>query len=199
MKFTIPDYSFEGYIFDCDGTLADTMPLHYIAWKEALAKNGATFNFSEKLFYSLAGMSLEDSINYFNRELNERLEPTSVDKHKVSIFSELIPQIKPIQSVVNYAIDRKENGFPIAVCSGGCRKDVFETLDLLHIKDLFDVIYTQDDVQKGKPNPEMFLKAANFMQVHPEKCLVFEDAQKGIEAAEAANMQWTLIPSQVIN
>lgn len=197
MDIIIPNEEFEGYIFDCDGTLADTMPIHHFSWKKAMEDNGATFEFTGELFHSLAGMGFDDTIRFLNEKFNNNLDADKVRDGKEVLFVELHKKAQPIQEVVDYAKDRKSKGYPIAVCSGGTRSNVIATLELIGIDQIFDVILTQEDVENGKPNPEMFLKAASLMKVDPTKCLVFEDAPKGFDAATAAGMKYVVVPSNL--
>ena len=188
-----PNKKYEGYIFDCDGTLADAMPLHHQTWNQALTQHGAKFEFTWKLMQILAGMGAKDTIAYLNNKFKENLDYKVIHATKVRLFQKGNTIVNPINDVVNFAKECKEKDLPIAVCSGGCKQNVHKTLNLLGIKNLFDFIFTQEDVNKGKPDPEMFLNAAKAMKTDPKNCLVFEDAPKGIEAAKAAGMDYVLI------
>jgi beta-phosphoglucomutase family hydrolase len=192
MNIVLPEGDFEGYIFDCDGTLADTMPLHYEAWTKALGEHARIF--PEALFYQFAGIPTEKIIELLNERHGLALDPKKVSEVKEDIYIKTIPQILPIEPVV--ALVHQYHGrVPMAVASGGYRAIVLQTLDALGIRDKFDAVVGAEDYSRGKPWPDPFLEAARRLGVPPEKCLVFEDAQTGIEAAKAAGMQYVFVPT----
>lgn len=189
----IPDYPFRAYIFDCDGTLVDSMPLHYQAWIASLQQHDAPFDFTEELFYAKAGVREQDVVMELNTLYGSQVDPDSVAHVKAEMFLKIIPQVQAIRPVADFARSL-EGRYPMAVASGseepivrGC----LEANDLIH---LFPVIVTPAYVKKGKPAPDMFLLAAERMGVSPEDCLVMEDGLAGIEAAKAAGMQWAFVP-----
>lgn len=197
MKLDIPPGDFAGYIFDCDGTLVDTMPLHYRAWDQAMQRAGLKGTLSEELFYSLGGMPTVKVAAVFAKHYGLTIDVAYVFNHKEELFLEMQAEMKVIQPVVDFA--RKLHGrSPMSVASGGPKVVVNKTLELMKIADLFPVVVTPEDVTHGKPSPEMFLLAAKKMGVPPEKCLVFEDAGPGFEAAVAAGMQYVRVPSRVV-
>ena len=193
----LPPGDFSAYIFDCDGTLADTMPTHYRAWQTALGPHAA--NFPEAMFYELGGVPTSRIVEIMNERHGLALPVEATVEHKESIFLKLSPEIAAIEPVV--AIAKSYAGKkPMAVASGGHRRIVLNTLRALGIADLFDAIVTSEDYQRGKPSPDPFLEAALRLGVAPEQCLVFEDTATGIAAAKAAGMQWVLVappPRQV--
>ena len=187
----LPPGDFSAYIFDCDGTLADTMPTHYRAWQTALGAHAA--NFSEAMFYELGGVPTSRIVEIMNERHGLALPVEATVEHKESIFLKLSPEIAAIEPVV--AIAKSYAGKkPMAVASGGHRRIVLNTLRALGIADLFDAIVTSEDYQRGKPAPDPFLEAALRLGVAPAQCLVFEDTATGIAAAKAAGMQWVLVP-----
>lgn len=189
---SIPNENFEGYIFDCDGTLADSMPIHFESWKYVLNKHGAQFELTWELFYSMAGMGIVHSIERFNERYNHSLDPTSLTKDIKLYVNEHLHRIEPILEVVEMARAVSKIR-PTSVASGGPQAIVHRTLDIINAKDIFHFIVTQDDVVNCKPHPEIFLHAAEKMGVNPKKCLVFEDSLLGIEAAKSAGMQHVLV------
>ena len=192
---TLPPGDFEAYIFDCDGTLVDTMPLHYRAWDRAMQQAGLKETLSEELFYSLGGMPTKKVAATFAKHYGLTLDVEWVFHHKEEFFLEMQAEMKVIKPVVDFA--RSLHGkAPMSVASGGPKPVVLKTLELMHIADLFPVVVTPEDVTHGKPSPEMFLLAAKKMGVKPERCLVFEDAGPGFEAAAAAGMQFVRVPSR---
>lgn len=188
----LPEGPFAAYIFDCDGTLADSMPHHYGAWATAFRQHGANFDFTWELFYSMAGVGLHDSVEQLNQRFGDRLDPEAVVQTQAQLHRAGVEAIKPIEPVVNLARQLARQT-PVAVASGGDRIQVHGTLRAIGMENLFPVVVTIDDVSRGKPAPDLFLLAAERLGVEPTRCLVFEDSQLGLQAAEAAGMQWVYI------
>lgn len=191
-RLNVPDGDFEGFIFDCDGTLAESMPVHHRAWHAALSRHGATFDFHWELFNRRAGMSIERTVEELNLEFGLSLDPIAVAREQHAQYERLLPEVRPIAEVVAFA--REHAARPLAVASGGERHLVERTLELIGVKELFPVVVVAADVARGKPEPDLFLLAAERLGVAPEKCLVFEDGVFGLIAAERAGMQAVLIP-----
>ena len=188
----IPPGEFRAYIFDCDGTLADTMPLHHQAYRDILHPLGA--DFPEPLFYSLGGMPAKETIDYLNEKFGWTMPAEETAERKEARFGELIPGVKPVVPVVEF-LRGVAGRFPVAVASGGRKTYVLETLDALGIRALFQAVVTVEDVVHPKPAPDTYLEAARRLGVAPADCLVFEDTPLGIEAATAAGMKSVLVPS----
>jgi HAD superfamily hydrolase (TIGR01509 family) len=183
-KIVVPQY-IKGLIFDCDGTLVDSMPLHMRAWEHVITRQGGTWDY--EFFFSRKGKPEEDIVVEYNREFERSLDPVATVKIKHEYFYSRLDELKPIPHVVEIA--RKHQGvLPMAVASGGTRRTVDLELETLQIKDLFGVILTADDDVRPKPAPDIFLEAARRMQVAPEHCQVFEDGDLGLEAARIAGM-----------
>lgn len=195
MKLDIPAGPFSGYIFDCDGTLAHTMPVHYQAWLEALKEADAPFHFEEDYFYQLGGTATAHIVTLLNQRFGTQFDPETISHRKEKHFMTGLPGVQPINEVVTIARKAAQN-HPVAIVSGGFRHIVEQTLQTIGILDLFPVIVTPVDVRHGKPAPDMFLLAAEKMGVPPEECLVFEDGIVGIEGAEKAGMKTVFIPSR---
>ena len=195
MKLKIPEGDFAGYIFDLDGTLVDTMPLHYAAWGEALAKAGLKDKLDEELFYKLGGVPSRKVAALLGKRHALELDPVAVYKDKEVAFMGSLQKLELIAPVVEFA-RRVSRTHPVAVASGGTRDVVQSTLSKTGLAPLFPIVVTADDVEHGKPAPDMFLLAAKLMGVAPASCLVFEDGQPGIEAAEAAGMRHVFVPSR---
>jgi len=192
MNLQIPEGDFDGYIFDCDGTLADTMPLHYEAWCLALENKA---EFPEALFYELGGVPAAGVIEILNERYGHRMPVAETAQYKESIFLKLIPRILPIEPVVAF-VHEFYGKKPLAVASGGYRAIVIKTLTALGIADKFEAIVGAEDYRNGKPAPDPFLEAARRIGVPPERCLAFEDTQIGIAAAQRAGMQTVLVSSR---
>lgn len=187
----LPPGDFAAYIFDCDGTLADTMPTHYKAWLSALGEHADKF--PEAMFYELGGVPTARIVELLNERHKLTLPVDLIVTQKEHLFLELSHEIAAIEPVV--ALARSFGGRkPMAVASGGHRRIVMNTLRALGIADLFQAVVTAEDYRRGKPAPDPFLEAALRLGVPPESCLVFEDTRTGIAAAEAAGMQWVLVP-----
>ena len=200
MKLEIPAGEFAGYIFDLDGTLVDTMPLHYRAWNEAMRAVGLNAPLDEELFYSLGGVPTRRVAELIAAHYGLSIDPHAVFHHKESLFVELQKDAKLIEPVVAIA-RRMSLTHPVSVASGGPRAIVRGMLELTGLAPLFDRngyhrVVTPEDVVHGKPAPDMFLLAAERMGVSAKDCLVFEDAEPGMRAAEAAGMKWVRVPSR---
>jgi HAD superfamily hydrolase (TIGR01509 family) len=178
---------YRGFIFDCDGTLADSMPLHFRAWRTAFQAHGAPFDFTWELFLRRAGKTLEVTIDELNVEFGSALDRDAVARLQRATYEELIPEVGPVAPVVDFLrgiIGRA----PVAVASGGDLPTIRRTLGSLALLELFQVIVTAFDVKHGKPAPDLFLLAAERIGIEPRDCVVFEDSPLGIEAAERAGM-----------
>lgn len=193
MILEIPDYPFQAYIFDCDGTLVDSMPLHYIAWVEALKMHDAPFEFTEEEFYAHAGIKEQDVVKILNAKHGTNVDPVAVDEAKMEIFRQRIPEVQAVRPVAEFARSL-EGRFPMAVASGSEEPTVRGCLEATGLIHLFETIITPKLVTHGKPAPDMFLLAAERMGIAPGECLVFEDGNSGLEAARAAGMQAVFIP-----
>ncbi len=174
-------------IFDCDGTLADSMPVHYVAWTRTLEPLGVRFD--EATFYGWAGIPTDRILRMLAEEQQIALDAAHLAHVKEAKFLEELGQLKPIEPVVRLA--RESHGrHPIAVASGGFRDIVRLQLAHLGIDELFQVVVAAEDTERHKPEPDVFLEAARRLQVAPELCCVLEDSDLGIEAARRAGMSW---------
>ena len=192
MNLELPAGSFRAYLFDCDGTLADSMPLHYIAWKKTLAEwKGA---YPEELFYSWGGRPVREIISRLNEMQGLQMPVEAVAERKEARYLELLPELKPIPEVVEI-VERNFGRIPMAVVSGSRRDSVVGSLTAIHLLDKFDTIVSAEDYTNGKPAPDGFLLAAQRLGVPTTECLVFEDTDLGIQAATAAGMASVLVPA----
>ena len=196
MNLDIPDGDFAGYIFDLDGTLIDTMPLHYRAWDAAMRSAGLQVTLDEDLFYSLGGVPTVRVAELIGQHYGMAVDAQRVFHEKEALFLELQADANLIQPVAEFARQAAAT-HPLAIASGGTRDIVQRSLELAGIHSLFKAVVTADDVVHGKPAPDIFLLAARLLGVDPTKCLVFEDAEPGIKAALAAGMQVVRVPSRV--
>ncbi len=192
--FSFPQDGFEAVIFDCDGTLVDSMPAHFEAWCEALAFYGAGGVLREDVFHAMGGRPTRDIVVDLNQEYQLKLDPESVALAKREAFLRRLGAVTLIDEVAAFA-ESLRGKIPMAVASGGSRMVVEKTLQIVGISDWFEEVVTADDVTEGKPAPDIFLRAADLMGVDPAKCLVLEDAPAGFLAAQRAGMQLIAVPS----
>jgi HAD superfamily hydrolase (TIGR01509 family) len=187
-QFELPPGDFKGLIFDCDGTLVDSMPLHLDAWRAVLEKHGfPPEQFTLAMHTASAGMPGVAIINDLNEKFGYHMDGTQVEADKVAWYLANHEKVGEIKPVVDFA--RANHGkIPMAVASGSDRKVVILSLEALGIDHLFDHIITPEMVEHGKPAPDMFLLAAILMGVEPTDCLVFEDGHLGMQAAQTAGM-----------
>ena len=185
MTLTLPDWAFKAYLFDCDGTIADSMPLHYTAWTKIVTEYGGTF--PEETFYAWGGRPIREILDTLNQEqgLNMPIEEVAVRKEKM--YFELLHELKAVPEVLEHILET-HGKIPFAVVSGSARDSVTASLKALGILDRFDTLVCAGDYTKGKPDPEPFLMAAERLGVAPVDCLVFEDTEMGIQSATAAGM-----------
>lgn len=175
----------EGLIFDCDGTLADTMPLHLQAWCETFEEYGLSC--PQSLIRRLTGMPADKIVGVYNERFGTTLDPLRFAREKNRRAQALLHRAKPIQPVLEIAASFRGK-LPMAVASGGSRQNVTTTLNALAVLDWFTVVITSDEAVEPKPHPDIFIEAAQRMGVKPEKCQVFEDGEVGLEAARRAGM-----------
>jgi len=195
MKLEIPDREFRGYIFDLDGTLIDSMPVHYRAWDAAMREVGIEGPLDEELFYSLGGVPTPIVAVKMAEHYGITIDADAVDRRKEALFASMMAEVEIIDEVVSFAREVAQR-YPVAIATGGAAEVALPTIRNAGLSDLFAVVITPADVApgRGKPAPDMFLEAARRMGVPPEDCLVFEDAVPGIEAAKAAGMGVVVVP-----
>ena len=189
-KGTMADWRLQDYtaiLFDCDGTLADTMPAHYRAWLHVTKHHGILFD--EDRFYALGGRPTRDILATLANEASIEIDLDHASEMKESAFLEQVKHVTAIDPVIA-ALRRAHGHVPVAVVTGGYR-DVCEKILLqIGIREFFDCIVASEDTNRHKPHPDPFLEAARRLGVAPEGCLVWEDSDLGIEAARQAEMSW---------
>lgn len=161
------------------------MPLHYVAWSCALNEWECTF--SEDLFYASAGKPPSEIIAMLNERDSLSMPVMKVAERKEQLYYELLPELKPVAEVVEH-IQASEGRIPFAVVSGSRRDSVVASLTTLGLLNKFQALICEGDYRNSKPHPEPFLMAARQLGVVPERCLVFEDSDLGIQSATAAGM-----------
>lgn len=175
----------KGLIFDCDGTLADTMPFHWRAWQIITQRHN--LHFPEDRFYAYGGVPSRDILKLLAKEQGRTLDHIAVAHEKEEAFLPLLSEVGPIHAVVEVA--RANHGkIPMAVASGGTQRIIGMVLERLGIRSLFDVVVTSEMVKNQKPAPDIFLEAARCIGVDPKFCRAYEDTDLGLQAIRAAGM-----------
>lgn len=177
-------------IFDLDGTLADTMPVHFWAYKNLLKTYG--INFSPELFATLAGIPAVGTIEKLNQLFGTNMNATEVGHLKEAEYEKIMHKMKAIDPVVEL-VKQYHSKLPMAIGTGGYKRLAWKTVEILGLRKYFDILVSADDISHAKPHPETFLKCAQKLGVAPGFCQVFEDGQPGMQAAKAAGMMATLV------
>jgi beta-phosphoglucomutase-like phosphatase (HAD superfamily) len=175
----------QGLVFDCDGTLANTMPLHWRAWNLITQRHG--LHFPEDRFYALGGVPSRDILKMLAEEQGRSFDHIAVAHEKEEAYMPLMAEVEPIHAVVEIA--KAHHGkIPMAVASGGTQPIICQVLDHLKIRHLFDAVVTSEMVTNQKPAPDIFLEAARRIGVDPKLCRAYEDTDLGLTAIRAAGM-----------
>lgn len=177
-------------IFDLDGTLADTMPVHFWAYKNILVEYG--IDFTPELFATLAGIPAVGTIEKLNELFGTKMNPEKVGHFKEAEYEKIMHKMKPIEPVVQLA-KLYHGKLPMSIGTGGYHRLAWKTMDILDLRQYFDILVSAEDVKFAKPHPDTFLQCAEKMGVAPEFCQVFEDGEPGMQAARAAGMIATLV------
>lgn len=178
-------HDYDGLVFDMDGTLADTMPTHFLAWTRSMAEQG--IDFPEDRFYALGGVPATVIVEMLAREQGKTVDATAVAEAKEELFLQLLGEVQPIEVVKAIAEAHREH-IPMAIATGSPRWVAEKILTSLGVRDWFGAVVGADDVTRPKPDPEVYLKAAELIGVDPKRCHAFEDTELGIQAARAAGM-----------
>jgi len=176
----------DALIFDLDGTLADTMPVHYLAWQAALEGTGLAF--PEDKFYSCGGMATVKIVELLCTEQGLEADAHAVAQRKYEAFFPYIDKVLRIEPIVAIA-EQNHGKLPMAIATGGRTEPASRTIAQTQIGHLFDAVVTADDVEHHKPHPETYLRAAAVLNVDPTRCIAYEDADPGVESAKAAGME----------
>lgn len=178
----------KGLIFDLDGTLADSLPVHIECWNVVCDSFG--FHFPKEVMLEMTGMPTIKFAEYVKEQSGCKYIPEEITKMKQVEFRKRIEQISLHDPVFNLVL-KYHGKLPMSIGTGGGRKSVESMLDWLDIRNYFDAIVTANDVVNHKPEPDTFLECARLMGVEPQFCQVFEDGDLGIEAAKTAGMMIT--------
>lgn len=177
-------------IFDLDGTLADTMPVHFWAYKNILVEYGITF--TPELFATLAGIPAVGTIEKLNEMFGASMDAPKVGMQKEAEYEKIMDKMKPILPVVD-VVKKYHGKIPMAVGTGGYNRLAWKTMHILGLDKYIDILVSSEQVERPKPFPDTFLKCAELMGVEPAVCEVFEDGEPGMKAAKNAGMMATLV------
>lgn len=175
-------------IFDLDGTLSDSLPVHIASWNAVCEKLNCTFD--ERILVEMTGAPTLSFAERIKREQNLEITAEELVVLKQQEFWKNINQIKPHDAVIDL-MKSAHGKIPMAVGTGASRTSAMLQMKELGIDQLFDFIVTADDVDRHKPEPDTFLKCAELMGVEPKYCQVFEDGELGMQAAQTAGMLLT--------
>ena len=185
LNWKLPD-GYRGLIFDCDGTLVDSMPLHYQVWVTVLRRYG--LDFTEARFYQWAGVPVEEIIRRLASEKGITVDAEAIAAERDAYFHSLpASELRPVVAVVDIA-RHFHRRLPMAVATGSTQVSAEASLRAIGILELFDAVISSEDAGRPKPAPDVFLLAAERIAVAPGQCVAFEDADAGLRAAIAAGM-----------
>ncbi len=187
MKKLQVDPKAKALIFDLDGTIVDTMPVHLLAYQKVLGNFG--IEFTKQNLDKMAGLPTKETMELIFEKHGVKADAAEEAKNKEDEYEKLMPSLKPVEIVLD-VIKEYHGKLPMSVGTGGYRRLSKKSLELAGVSKYFDIVITNEDVKNFKPHPETFLRCAELMGVQPEYCQVFEDGRLGIEAAKTANMMW---------
>lgn len=190
VDLSIFEPNIKALVFDCDGTLINSMPTHFIAWTHVANKFG--FSFPEKQFYEYGGKTATEIIKLLQQQQNiDYLPVPQILKEKETFFQKLeeeghLEGIPETLDYLNYVLENRPD-IKVAVCSGGERKSVMRSLSVLNLDpSIFGTIVTSENYEHGKPAPDAYLTTAKLLGVAPEDCVGFEDTDTGIQSITSA-------------
>jgi len=186
MGISLQEGTFAGLIFDCDGTLVDTAPAHLAALQQGLAAHGLTM--AKDWYYPRGGLTPDALMDDYEALLGETVPREDIFTRYTVAFQAGLEQMKEVTVIAEIA--RRWHGrVPMAVASNGRKENVEASLGATKLRPLFDLIVADEDVERGKPAPDVFLEAARRMGVAAADCVVFEDSDEGLERARRAGMR----------
>ncbi|WP_413574816.1 HAD family hydrolase [Bdellovibrio sp. HCB290] len=185
LKQFFPQHDFKALLFDFDGTVADTMPAHLGAWNKALAKYDLTLSREQHMAW--AGRPTHRIVEMMNELHKTSIDPQQFLQEKEVHYLSSLHEVSTIKTVME-VIHHYHGKLPMAIVTGSRRKIVGLTMDQLNLHSYFDLLVCAEDYTQGKPAPDCFLMAASKFNIAPTDCLVFEDANLGIQAAHSAGM-----------
>ena len=184
-KVIITNPQAKGFIFDIDGTICDTMPVHFIAWRQIAAEYG--IDFTPELFVEVTGVPAFQTSQYLKKKFNADFDELDFTLRKEERYEQNMHKAKPIEPVIKLIRENKGK-LPMACGTGGSQYLAWKTLEIAGVKDCFEHVVAAEDVVNHKPFPDTFLKAAELIGVQPSDCVVYEDGELGLQAADRAGM-----------
>lgn len=172
-----------------DGTMVDNTPYHFKTWQTLYKKYGIGDLSEETYKTEISGVPIMDTVRSLFPDADEETLKSLV-REKEQLYQEIYtPFIAPINGLENLLTELKDGGVKLAMASSASWDDIDFVLSHVKVRQYFDVIIDGNRVSKGKPNPQIFLKAAADLHMRPEDCIVFEDSMAGIKAGNAAGMK----------
>lgn len=182
-------------ILDMDGVVVDSEPLHYLSEKEMLSKRGVDLQPSD--VKEIIGRTEMEGIEYFRSRFGLKDGAKQLYEEKQKIYKRMLRKaVKPTRGLFEVLNALEGKGITLAIASSAPRENIDIVLKALGIENRFRAVVSGDDVERGKPSPDIFLLAAQRIGTEPENCLVIEDAQNGVEAAKRAGMTCIAVPNQ---
>jgi beta-phosphoglucomutase len=176
-------------IFDLDGTLVDNNAFHLQSWKQYIKNLGKEIS-EEEYNANINGRTNKDAAEYLFGKKMTKDEAMVFALEKEAVYREMYaPYIKPVEGLIEMLDGLKKLNIPMAIATSGIQVNIDFMFDHIPIREYFSVVVNSAHINKGKPDPEIYLKAAELLEVAPESCLVFEDAVVGINSAKAAGMR----------
>lgn len=177
-------------IFDMDGTMVNNTPYHLKTWQTLFKKYGKGDLNAQTYYTEISGVPILDTLKRVFGTDHDEAQLKELLKEKEGLYRELYaPYIRPVNGLENLLIELKNSGVKLAIASSATVDDINFVLSHVKVRQYFDVIIDGNRVSKGKPDPQIFLKAAADLNMRPEDCIVFEDSIAGIEAGNAAGMK----------
>ncbi|PWG78622.1 HAD family phosphatase [Pararcticibacter amylolyticus] len=182
---------YKAFLYDCDGTLADNMQAHKDTYVKVALDHGVTID--PAIIDEFAGLPIVRVVEEINKRYQCSLDPVTFNALKYDLYyNEYIQHIRPVEFVTEH-LKVHAGKVRIGVVSGGSRDAIEKTLEILEIRDLVEVLVCAGETERGKPYPDPFLLAAEMLETDPQYCLVFEDGEAGVKAADDAGMDWIRI------
>lgn len=179
-------------LFDLDGTIVDSMPSHNRAWQKTLSDLGVSI--SEEELYRLAGIPNLVTAQMFVDRYNLNVSAEDLVTTKELLFENSMELLQPVEAVAEI-IRTYDGKLPMAVVSGSTRSRIIESLAAVGLSSMFKAVVSCEDTERGKPFPDPYLKAATLLEIAPQRCVVFEDGDAGIQSAESALMRVVKVSS----